>query len=326
METRIMIEQPIEAALPPHPTSKWTAAVQARFLEHLSRKGNVRAACLLVGASAETAYRLRRRDPAFARGWDAAIALARRAAEHVLADRAIDGVVVDIYHRGEWIASQRKYDSRLLLAHLARLDQQVKAAAEADAERFDEILGAILGEPIPAAFESADDELLGTDRERFAEEAARAARDEAEAAAVQAQGEAGETLSGEEREARFDAHEAACADAEACARAEARWQWDMRHRELCAAVDAALEVPADEEEADAAEPAPDGENGQPEAARGGGEDISPRTPSTPSTPPLAEGGGETQKAAPRDGLSGPDPEDPPRFAQRNGEVADAAGG
>ena len=311
-----MFHDPIEPSVQPHPTSKWTSEVQARFLEHLSRKGNVRAACLLVGASAETAYRLRRRDPAFARGWDAAMVLARRAAEHVLADRAIDGVVVDIYHRGEWVASQRKYDTRLLLAHLRRLDQQVKAEAEADAERFDEILGAIIGEPIPAVFGSADDELLGIDRERFAEEAARAARYEAEAAAEQAEGEAGPEFSAEEREARFDAHEAACAHAQADARAEARWQWDMHHRELCAAVDAALEVPADDEESDKADPVPDGENEQPDASHGGGEDFSPRTPSTLSTPPLGESGGETQKAAPQDGLP----------CSLGGPEADAAGG
>lgn len=174
-----MFHQPIEADPTPHPASKWTPQVRVRFLEHLSRKGNVRAACLLIGVSTETAYRLRRRDRAFARGWDAAIVHARRAAEHVLADRAIDGVLVDIYHRGEWVASQRKYDTRLLLAHLARLDQQVKAEAEADAERFDEILAGIAGEPVPAEF-AGEDEVLGLDRESFAGRAALIARLEAE--------------------------------------------------------------------------------------------------------------------------------------------------
>lgn len=286
-----MFHQPIEADPTPHPASKWTPQVRVRFLEHLSRKGNVRAACLLIGVSTETAYRLRRRDRAFARGWDAAIVHARRAAEHVLADRAIDGVLVDIYHRGEWVASQRKYDTRLLLAHLARLDQQVKAEAEADAERFDEILAGIAGEPVPAEF-AGEDEVLGLDRESFAGRAALIARLEAERTA----GEEEEHPTIEERQARMES----CAEAQDEARAEALWQWDSRHAELCAAVDAVLEDLGEEAGEECGEDTPEpplAEGDETAAAASPGDaDFSLRTVSTESTPCQPAAGPEANEA------------------------------
>jgi hypothetical protein len=278
-----------------HPASKWTPPVRARFLEHLARKGNVRAACLLVGASTETAYRLRRRDRVFARAWDAAIALARRASESVLADRAIDGVVEDIYYRGEWIGSKRKFDARLLLAHLARLDKLVREEAEADAERFDELLAAVLGEPIPADLECAD-EALAVERERFAEQAARHAGNEQLGAQSAAGGDAqdGAELSSDQRRAREDARAAGIVDAEENARAEARWRWDEWHGQVCAAVDAALALEDDEDPEDAADGPgePDGASPEPKSgaspAPDGEADISPRTVSTLSTPRTEE--------------------------------------
>src|SRR6478735_10549224 len=50
----------------------WTSERKTRFLDHLALKGNVRASCKRVGLSREAAYRLRRRDAVFARGWAAA--------------------------------------------------------------------------------------------------------------------------------------------------------------------------------------------------------------------------------------------------------------
>jgi hypothetical protein len=103
--------------------SGWTPESRARFLDHLAGKGNVRAACKRVGLSREAAYRLRRRDPLFARGWAAALVKAHDACVEVLAERAIDGVEEPVFYRGEQVGMRRKYDSRLLLAHLARLDK-----------------------------------------------------------------------------------------------------------------------------------------------------------------------------------------------------------
>lgn len=43
------------------------------FLQRLEAAGEVRAACAAVGLSARSAYKLRDRNPAFARGWAAAL-------------------------------------------------------------------------------------------------------------------------------------------------------------------------------------------------------------------------------------------------------------
>jgi hypothetical protein len=147
------IETPDDQAL----VRGWTRERMARFLDHLAEKGNVRAACKRVGLSREAAYRLRRRDPLFARGWAAALVKAQDACIEVLADRAIDGVEEPIYYRGELVGTRRKYDTRLLLAHIARLDKLAEdKAALADAGRFDELLARIAGEELPAELDSED--------------------------------------------------------------------------------------------------------------------------------------------------------------------------
>jgi hypothetical protein len=129
----------------------WTAARQVQFLDHLAIGGNVRAACARVGMSREAAYRLKRREPLFARAWDAALIRAREASAEVLANRAIDGVEEDVWYKGELVGTRRKYDARLLLAHMARLDKlaEANATALADAERFDELLALVAGEEVP---------------------------------------------------------------------------------------------------------------------------------------------------------------------------------
>ena len=128
----------------------WTEARQARFLEHLAQRGSVRAACAAVGMSREAAYQLRRRDPLVARAWAAALELAREVGVQELACRAIDGIEEDVWFRGEVVGTRRRYDSRLLLAHLGRLDAAAAAgAAREDAERFDELLAVIGGASPP---------------------------------------------------------------------------------------------------------------------------------------------------------------------------------
>jgi hypothetical protein len=136
----------------------WTPARRTQFLDHLAHDGSVRTACSRVGMSREAAYRLRRRDALFTRGWDMALVLARQVSAEVLANRAIDGVEEDIWYRGELVGTRRKYDSRLLLAHMARLDKLAEnPGAEDDAGRFDEILALVGGEPVPPGFERLDD-------------------------------------------------------------------------------------------------------------------------------------------------------------------------
>ncbi|MCJ2178868.1 hypothetical protein [Novosphingobium album (ex Hu et al. 2023)] len=129
----------------------WDADRKVRFLHHLAEKGDVRAACARVGMSRQSAYLLRRRDGGFAQGWQAALVLARRHAEEVLATRALDGIEEAVWFRGELVGKKRRYDTRLLLAHLARLDRAAEEAGPCE-DRFDELLAMVAGERPEAHF------------------------------------------------------------------------------------------------------------------------------------------------------------------------------
>src|SRR5689334_12953216 len=111
----------------------WTPELKARFLAILAESGNVRLAARRCGMSAQSAYVQRRRDEQFARTWAAAMRLARDHCEQVLGDRAIDGVEEPIFYGGELVGTRRRYDTRLLLAHMARLDRICDERADADA-------------------------------------------------------------------------------------------------------------------------------------------------------------------------------------------------
>jgi len=184
---------------PPQETG-WSPARKVRFLHQLAEKGDVRAAASRVGMSRQSAYLLRRRDTAFARGWDAALGLARRHVEEVLATRALDGVEEPVFYHGEQVAVRRRYDARLLLAHLARLDRAVESAPGGGetvgelAERFDEVLAVVAGEgPEALLAVSAGRATLPPAREVYAEKAGALLQREADLAweeAVEA-GEAG---------------------------------------------------------------------------------------------------------------------------------------
>ena len=142
-----------------HP-NQFTPTRIALFLEHLSRHGQVRAAAQVAGVSSQTAYVRRRRDPAFAAAWDAALLHAREAAEQVLATRALHGTTETIWFRGEAVGERRRFDARLLLAHLARLDARAAQAPREIhhlAEDFDRMLLALAeGADVAAATGFAD--------------------------------------------------------------------------------------------------------------------------------------------------------------------------
>lgn len=114
-------------------TTIFSPEAQGIFLEHLSTGGNVRLACRACGVSPQTAYRARRKSPALAALWDAALVSARVHAADVLANRALDGLEEAVFYHGEEVARCTRYSDRLLLAHLARLDrlaerEEVRAA------------------------------------------------------------------------------------------------------------------------------------------------------------------------------------------------------
>lgn len=159
----------------------WTDERKARFLDSLATKGNVRLACRKVNLSPEAAYRLKRRDPAFARAWAAALVRAHDCGLAALADRALDGVEEAVWFRGEQVGTRTRYDGRLLLAHLARLDKALEdEAAVADAARFDELVACVTGDGVVPGDLMGDDPLLPMGREEAAQRLAERADQAAE--------------------------------------------------------------------------------------------------------------------------------------------------
>lgn len=214
----------------------WSPALKARFLSILAEKGNVRAAAARCGMSAQSAYVQRRRDPDFAQGWAGAVVLAREHCEQVLADRALEGVEEQVYYRGELVGTRRRYDNRLLLVHLARLDRLAEdEEARHAAGRFDELLAIVAGEPVPAGLALANEGPWPQDRNSAVINAAV----EAERAAVTAHLESPDRYS----DGAEEACDAAMAASSAEARATAAAQWDDWFDRACDAVDRLEEIP-----------------------------------------------------------------------------------
>lgn len=143
-----------------HQAYHFSREKQVRFLEALALWGSVRAACRAVPVAPQTVYRARRSDADFALAWDAAVLAARPHVEDVLADRALNGVEEPVFYHGEEVARRRRYDGRLLLAHLARLDRAEDCGeVRAVAGDFDAALERLRrGEPVaPASDNDADD-------------------------------------------------------------------------------------------------------------------------------------------------------------------------
>ena len=246
------------------PARGWTPELKARFLDRLAlydmdlpfiaAAGSALAcveaceedaSCRAVDLSAEAAYRLRRRDAFFARGWAAALVLARENGVQALAERAIEGVEEQIYYRGELVGTRRRYDARLLLAHLARLDAMVgDNAACADAGRFDELLNCVAtGElalpPVRKdAVAAAGEEARRNHREKELEVFYGAAEDD-----VQDDDDSGWTVS--ESSAEFlGGLDDECDEVAAQAREDAGHEWDRRLADTFDTVDALCGWPA----------------------------------------------------------------------------------
>lgn len=100
----------------------WTPQRQAAFLEALASTHSVSAAARQVGMSRQSAYQLRARlrgEP-FDLAWDAAFRTAYDALAEAAMERALNGVEVPHFHKGELIHLSRRYDERLTLGLLAR--------------------------------------------------------------------------------------------------------------------------------------------------------------------------------------------------------------
>jgi hypothetical protein len=95
----------------------WTPEKQADFIEALSETGTVTAAAAKVGMGTTSAYNLRKSPGAasFAEAWDAAQRTGFARLQDIAMDRAINGVSVPHYYKGELVGEGRWYDNRLLM-------------------------------------------------------------------------------------------------------------------------------------------------------------------------------------------------------------------
>jgi hypothetical protein len=108
----------------------WTPFSRRLFLQVLAETGKITTACEWTGLTRQSAYALRARDALFAAGWDAACELARAPLADALYEKAIDGVTDTIVKDGEVVAERHRFDSRLSIAVLHRLDKRCDRAAE----------------------------------------------------------------------------------------------------------------------------------------------------------------------------------------------------
>lgn len=87
----------------------------AEFLRVLGATHSVSAAARAVGVSRQSAYRLRARQKGapFDLGWEAAVQSGYDALHQAALERALHGVEVPVYHKGELVGSRRAFDERL---------------------------------------------------------------------------------------------------------------------------------------------------------------------------------------------------------------------
>ncbi len=95
----------------------WTPERQTEFIQALAESACVADACRAVGMSERSAYALRARIEAigFRNAWEAALDYGVRRLSDAVVSRAINGVAVPVFFRGEQVGERRQYDERLAM-------------------------------------------------------------------------------------------------------------------------------------------------------------------------------------------------------------------
>jgi hypothetical protein len=128
----------------------------ADFLRALAATHNVAEAARIVGMSRQSAYRLRARlkGQPFDIAWEAAFQHGYDELAQVALERALHGVEMPIFRKGEQVGSYRKYDERLTCFLLARRNSdnaqrlgRYTAASEFWSERWDRMLDLVENGP-----------------------------------------------------------------------------------------------------------------------------------------------------------------------------------
>jgi hypothetical protein len=100
----------------------WPLAKQAAFLRALSATHSVAEAARSVGKSRQAAYRLRSRlkGQPFDLAWEVAFHHSYDVLAHTALERALNGVEMPVYFKGELVGTYRRFDERLTVALLGR--------------------------------------------------------------------------------------------------------------------------------------------------------------------------------------------------------------
>ncbi len=158
----------------------WTAERQRAFIAALAETGSVTAAARRINMASEGAYALRRARGAesFAAAWEAALASGVQRLTDIALERAIEGVPVPVFHKGEQVGERRWYNDRLLMFVLKhhQPDRYGKPAALPPGTKHpDTIAHEAAGDGCPACRERAKE-----DARKAAIEAEAAKRDKLE--------------------------------------------------------------------------------------------------------------------------------------------------
>lgn len=164
----------------PEPDERWTKRKMADFLRALAAEQSVAAAARSVGMSRQSAYKLRNRlkgEP-FDIAWEAAFQHGYDALHQAALERALHGIEVPVWHKGEIVGTRRHYDERLTTFLLARRNNvgaqrlgRYGAAAEFWSERWETMLEQV--ESGPVVWTGEDGEPIGRSDEKLSRDIAR---------------------------------------------------------------------------------------------------------------------------------------------------------
>ncbi len=139
-------------------SDSWSLDTQAAFLRALSATHSVAEAARSVGRSRQSAYRLRSRlkGQPFDLAWEVAFHHSYDVLAHAALERALNGVEVPVYYKGELVDTYRRFDERLTVALLGRFTQggnpgfgRLGPMAERHARDFESLLAKVeTGEPV----------------------------------------------------------------------------------------------------------------------------------------------------------------------------------
>ena len=109
--------EPASAAAAPVNARHWTRAKMLRFIQMLAETCSVSIAAECTGMSRQSAYRLRARlvGQPFDLAWEAALEFGLQQLAHAALDRAINGVAMPVFYRGEQVGERRVFNERATL-------------------------------------------------------------------------------------------------------------------------------------------------------------------------------------------------------------------